>query len=127
MTERQIFEKFWYKYPYLFRNNRGMCWQGKPIKRGDDRMIQNARPVYYGIPETSKKKGMKGGDYIGFREVAITEDMVGQTIAQFMNVEIKTKTDRIHKNQRRWHDFVKQHGGHSEFWVEGEDGVEVEE
>ena len=54
---------------------------------------------------------MKGGDRIGFTEVKITPEMVGQTVAVFTNIEEKTDNDRLKPGQIRWHNFVLEHGG----------------
>lgn len=118
MTEREIFESRWIKYPYLWRNNRGMAYQGKITRVKKDVMIENASMIKFGIPEPCKGELMAGGDYIGFREITITPDMVGKKIAQFMNVEIKTKTDTVKPNQKKWHEFILEKGGYSEFWKE---------
>ena len=108
MTAREIFEKFWENNPFLFRNNRGFVKTKNGIIR-------------FGIPEPRGKEkatDMKGGDYIGWREIEITPEMVGQKIAVFTNVEVKTLKDKIKPGQISWHNFIKCHGGISEFWIE---------
>jgi hypothetical protein len=50
-------------------------------------------------------------DLIGWRTVAITPEMVGKQIAQFVSVEVKTETGRVQPNQRQWAAAVTQAGG----------------
>lgn len=76
----------------LFRNNCGFDIE---------------RKVRYGIANPG------GSDLIGIRPVTITEDMVGQTIGQFVAVECKTAKGRTSKEQDVFLDFVKRAGGHA--------------
>jgi hypothetical protein len=91
----------------LFRNNVGA---GK---------LANGSFLRWGLcNETSKiNSQFKSGDLIGFRELLITQDMVGGTIAQFVSREVKhsnwkpdPKCER-EAAQRRWMDLVNSHGG----------------
>ena len=50
-------------------------------------------------------------DLIGFKTVKITPDMVGQEIAQFVSLEIKTETGKLTKMQHNWLQKVKTSGG----------------
>lgn len=50
-------------------------------------------------------------DLIGWREVTITPDMVGQTFAQFLSVECKAPKGRTTDKQDAWFFAVKRGGG----------------
>lgn len=74
----------------LWRNNVGVLLD----KRGV--------PVRFGLANDSAKLNdqIKSADLIGWREVVITPDMVGQTIAQFISVECK---------KERWNGKIDAH------------------
>lgn len=63
----------------------------------------DCRPVKIGVPGVS--------DCIGWRTVEITPDMVGQHIAQFMAVEVKTAKGRATAEQLQFLSTVEQAGG----------------
>jgi hypothetical protein len=50
-------------------------------------------------------------DLIGYRTVTITPDMVGQRVAVFTRLEVKTPTDRIRPEQANWQRAVASAGG----------------
>jgi hypothetical protein len=50
-------------------------------------------------------------DLIGWRTVTITPDMVGQRIAVFTSIEVKTPTGRVKPEQQQWLDAVQAAGG----------------
>ncbi len=77
----------------LFRNNTGTL----PDPR-------TGRPVQFGLARGS-------ADLIGWRTVVVTPDMVGQPIAQFVSIEIKTPTGRVTPEQRNWLHAVRKAGG----------------
>lgn len=76
----------------LFRNNTGTLRD------------QNGRPVTFGLCKGS-------ADLIGWKTVTITEDMVGQQVAVFTSIEVKTATGRLRPEQRQWLDAVQAAGG----------------
>jgi hypothetical protein len=41
-------------------------------------------------------------DLIGYRSITITPDMVGQQVAVFASIEVKTPTGRIRPEQQQW-------------------------
>jgi hypothetical protein len=51
------------------------------------------------------------GDLIGWRTVTITPDMVGQSIAQFLSIEVKTPTGRVRPDQVNWAEQINAAGG----------------
>lgn len=77
----------------LYRNNCGSL----PDPR-------TGRPVQFGLARGS-------ADLIGWRTVTITPDMVGQRLAVFTSLEIKTPTGRLTPQQRTWLSAVHQAGG----------------
>jgi hypothetical protein len=50
-------------------------------------------------------------DLIGWRTVTITPDMVGQRIAVFTSIEVKTPTGRVRSEQQAWLACVQESGG----------------
>ena len=77
----------------LYRNNCGTL----PDPR-------TGRPVQFGLARGS-------ADLIGWRTVTITPDMVGQRLAVFTSIEVKTPTGRIRPEQHAWLNTVQQSGG----------------
>ena len=125
MSEQAILKKFWAaasKVPgvRLFRNNVGQAWTGKRItlsppfsltmggkSRTFDRravLILDPVPVNFGLQKGS-------GDLIGWRSVEITADMVGQTIAQIVSIEVKTPDGKATEEQLHWLKVVDDVGG----------------
>ena len=52
-----------------------------------------------------------GSDLIGYRRVRVTAEMVGQEIAQFAAVEVKTPRGRVRPEQQQFIDHVVSAGG----------------
>jgi len=77
----------------LFRNNTGTL----PDPR-------TGRPVQFGLARGS-------ADLIGWRTVTITPEMVGQQIAVFTSIEVKTTTGRLTPEQHNWLHAVRKAGG----------------
>lgn len=75
----------------IFRNNTGSLKQGN-------------RTVHFGLCRGSS-------DLIGWTPVEITPDMVGQTVAVFTAVEVKTPKGRATKEQKNFIDRVLKDGG----------------
>ncbi len=89
----------------LFRNDSGVGWAGKLIQQeGQQVTLNNARRVTYGLTPGS-------ADLVGWQSVEITQDMVGQRVAVFTSLEVKTPTGRLEKKQRQWLDAVDEAGG----------------
>ena len=76
----------------LFRNNTGTLRDA------------NGRPVQFGLCKGS-------ADLIGWKRVTVTPDMVGQQVAVFLSIEVKTPTGRIRPEQQQWLDAVQAAGG----------------
>lgn len=79
----------------LFRNNVGVL---------QDR---NGQHIRYGVCNPG------GSDLIGWTKVTITPEMIGQTLAVFTAVEIKTATGRVTPEQTRFLQAVADSGGRS--------------
>jgi len=117
MTSSEIGDKAWLAHPFIYRNNRGCV-------KTEHGFVRYGIPTPNGIHESDES--MKGGDYLGFDEIEITADMIGKTIAVFVSIEAKTKTDRLKEGQLLWHNFVIGHGGRSEIWQEKkDDSIEI--
>lgn len=71
----------------LFRANSGMGWAGVSTRKGDFIVIKNPRP-FHGMPEGFP-------DLVGWTSVEITPDMVGQRVAVFTGVEVKSGKQKI--------------------------------
>ena len=55
--------------------------------------------------------GKGAGDLLGWRTITITPEMVGQRVAVFCSIEVKTATGRIRQEQQQWLDAVTAAGG----------------
>ena len=73
---------------------------------GATRLWRNntGRPVSFGLCKGS-------ADLIGYRSITITPEMVGQQVAVFTSIEVKTPTGRIRPEQRAWMETVQAAGG----------------
>lgn len=95
----------------LLRQNTGVGWVGKS-QRGPlpphvkttaaDVLVRNARPLHAGFVGWS--------DLGGWVPVTITPDMVGQTIARYVQAEVKDG-GRPTEEQLRWIQIVQRAGG----------------
>ncbi len=65
---------------------------------------QHGRPVQFGLAKGS-------ADLIGWTTRIITADMVGQRIAVFTSIEVKTPAGRVSPEQRQWLEAVQAAGG----------------
>jgi len=90
----------------IFRNNVGMGYQGEKAKGSNKDMIKllNPRIVKFGLQKGSS-------DYILLKSVTITEDMVGQKIAQFGALEFKQLKGKALDEQKAFIQMVLRMGG----------------
>lgn len=65
---------------------------------------RTGRPVQFGLARGS-------ADLIGWRTVVITPEMVGQRVAIFTSLEVKTPTGRLTPAQTNWLGVVRGAGG----------------
>lgn len=94
----------------LFRNNVGAA------------MTEDGRHIRFGLANDSSKinKVIKSSDLIGIKPVVITQEMVGQTIGQFVALEVKRPDWRYmgtarEKAQLKFLDTVTRYGGEAKF------------
>lgn len=90
----------------LWRNNVGAL------------LDQRGVPVRFGLANDSKQvnERIKSADWIGWRKVTVTPDMVGQTLAVFASVEMKQSGWRYsgagrESAQMSWAQLVSASGG----------------
>jgi hypothetical protein len=76
----------------LYRNNCGVLQDRRGV------------PVRYGLQPGSS-------DLIGWTIRTVTPDMVGQQVAVFTSIEVKTPTGRVKPEQQQWLDAVQAAGG----------------
>ena len=60
-----------------------------------------------------RMKGAQAGvsDYCGWRSIVITPEMVGKRVAQFVGIEMKTKTGKAREAQLNFGEAVRRDGG----------------
>lgn len=89
----------------LFRNTVGAAYIGKHVWSGAGTVtIHRPTRVTFGFgPGTS--------DLIGWTSKIITDDMVGQRVAVFTALEVKTSTGRPTDAQKAFVEVVKEAGG----------------
>lgn len=89
----------------LFRQNVGQGWVGRLIRQQAGTVeLAAARPLHAGLCEGSS-------DLIGWRTVEVTPDMVGQRLAVFTAIEVKSETGRPTPEQMKFLDAVRNAGG----------------
>ena len=92
------------RYGVLFRNNTGVAYQGKRAVYNNRQVITDLRPISFGLCVGSS-------DLIGWTEIIVTPDMVGEKIAIFTAVEVKNEKGRATKEQIKFLQAVKNAGG----------------
>jgi len=91
----------------LFRNNSAQAWVGEVRKNRDGSItLRNPRPLHAGLCVGSS-------DCIGFTPITITQDMVGDRLAVFTAVEVKTATGRPTQEQKDFLAMVQRFGGYA--------------
>lgn len=80
----------------VFRNTVGEGWVGKVTAHEKDFLVlQHPRHVTFGLYPGSP-------DIVGWRSLLITPDMIGERIAQFTGLEVKTRHGRTADVQTRF-------------------------
>jgi len=64
-------------------------------------------------------------DLIGLMPITITQDMVGQRVAVFMAIEVKTSTGSIRPEQTAFIDKIRRYGGISGVARSADDAAEL--
>ena len=82
-------------------------------KSNDTRVFRNQVGTYKLDDGRVLRSGLAVGsaDLIGWQSVTITPEMVGQKIAIFLSVEVKSATGKPSVDQLRWLDAVNKAGG----------------
>ena len=89
----------------LFRNNSGIGWVGEVVRlKSGDLLIKNPRPLHAGLCVGSS-------DLIGWRPILIGSEHLGETIAQFVGVEVKTARGKESKEQAHFREVANAAGG----------------
>lgn len=89
----------------VFRNNVGTAWTGKVIQRSKNFItLADPRPLSSGLCKGSS-------DYIGWKTVEITPEMVGTKVAVFVGLEFKVDSGRASKDQINFIKQVREAGG----------------
>ena len=102
----------------LFRNNTGMGWQGKVLRREPGKItLADPRPLHAGLCEGS-------ADLIGWSTVVITPEMVGQKVAVFTAIEVKDKGAAT-AEQKQFIKAVQEFGGIGGIARSIEDAAEI--
>lgn len=65
---------------------------------------RTGRPVQFGLAKGS-------ADLVGWKTIEVTPDMVGQRLAVFTSIEVKTPTGRPTTYQKAWLTAVDKAGG----------------
>jgi hypothetical protein len=65
---------------------------------------RTGRPVQFGLARGS-------ADLIGWRTITVTPEMVGQRIAVFTSIEVKTERGHVRPEQHAWQRTVSAAGG----------------
>jgi hypothetical protein len=81
-------------------------------------ILRGARPFSTGLP-----KGFS--DLFGWVSVEVTEKMVGQRLAVFCAIEVKSKTGRVSPEQTRFVEAVQKAGGRAVIARGAEDLLQI--
>ena len=82
--------------------------------RGTSRLFRNNVGTYQDKAGNWIRYGVGGpgaSDLIGWRQIVITDEMVGMTMAQFLSIEVKQPGKNLTDHQRRWGHMVAAAGG----------------
>lgn len=113
MTEQQICDAVLHAHPMMFRNavGYGIATNPKAIHRLDNGkfLVDRGTPLRFGLLPGSS-------DMIGYKPTIITPDMLGQTVAIFQGIEVKTEHDRLSEEQRKWNRALIRDGAIAEVW-----------
>lgn len=104
----------------IFRANVGQAWTGSEVKKlpGNRVLIEGARPFTTGLPPGFS-------DLFGLVPVVITPEMVGQTVAVFVAVEVKTARGRASEKQGNFLKAVNDNGGRAGVARSADDAVRI--
>jgi len=103
-----------------FRVNTGRAWTGNKIARLKDGsiLVNDPRPFQTGLPAGTP-------DLIGWTEVTITPEMVGQKMAVFTGIEVKAAKGKPSEPQYNFIHTIKEGGGISGVAYSVDDALEI--
>lgn len=104
----------------IFRANVGQAWTGSKVSKlpGNRVMISDARPFSTGLPTGFS-------DLFGLVPVVITADMVGQVVAVFTALEVKTAKGKASEKQTAFIRAVNDNGGRAGVVRSADDAVRI--
>ena len=79
---------------------------------------RTGRPVQFGLAKGS-------ADLVGFKTITITPDMVGDTVAVFTSIEVKTPNGSLTTPQQNWLNAVKTAGAIAGVARSPEDAIRI--
>jgi hypothetical protein len=79
---------------------------------------RTGRPVQFGLAKGS-------ADLVGWKTIEVTPDMVGQQVAVFTSIEVKTPKGRATPYQQAWLQSVEKAGGIAGIARSVEDAVQI--
>ena len=80
--------------------------------------LRTGRPVQFGLAKGSS-------DLIGFKTIEVTSDMVGQKLAVFTSIEVKTAKGKLSPMQHNWLSCVNKAGGITGVDRSGQDAIQI--
>lgn len=105
----------------LFRNNVGVGWvaNASRVLADDSVILKNWRRIRFGLFPGSS-------DYIGWKSVVITQEMVGRRVAVFLAIETKRAAGgKKQAEQRHFISTVKEAGGLAGFVSTQQDAQKI--
>ena len=99
------------------------------VSRLGTRLFRNNRGLFYTLDKQRKTRaGLEPNgcsDGIGWTPIVVTPAMVGETIAVFTAIEVKTGSGRISKDQQHYIDTVLESGGIAGIARSDEDAINL--
>ena len=80
--------------------------------------LRTGRPVQFGLAKGSS-------DLIGFKTIEVTPDMIGQKLAVFTSIEVKTAKGKLTPMQHNWLSCVNKAGGITGVARSVQDAIEI--
>lgn len=114
----------------FFRANVGRGWTGNDVIKitaGNhcrtalavgDVVLRKGRPFSTGLPTGFP-------DLFGWRTVVVTQEMVGQEVAIFAAIEVKSETGRVSAEQANFIDAIWSAGGYAGVARSAEQALEI--
>lgn len=116
-NQRAIWLALGSKLCRLFRLNTGRGWISnlgpKGVKKLQDGsvLIHSPRSIPLGFADVKGNPIVGACDLPGWTSITVTPEMVGQTVAIFTSVEVKSDVGRPSADQKNWRDQIIAAGG----------------